>query len=231
MNDAKALADQPGPSAFHLGAWGMSDFYDYIAVWLPIIAVALGFLCVAVVFSRGLEGIGRFEKFTRIFLSEGATLKTWGLFISCFTVSLLLSGIIAKLAADQSWPHDHFTAVARIGFFREVALGLLLLLAIILGAFGAVAFKGQLGAANFQLNQDGGGQGGGNLKITATAGVDLHPAPPAGPGGDHQAAPGDRAAAAPGDHVAAPADHQAAPGAAQVPARPSSECGEGRKPC
>jgi cell division protein FtsL len=132
----------------------MTDFYDYIAVWLPIVAVALGFLSVAVVFSRGLEGIGRFEKFTRIFLSEGATLKTWGLFISCFTVSLLLSGIIAKLAADQSWPHDHLTAVARIGFFREVALGLLLLLAIVLGAFGAVAFKGQLGAANFQLNQE-----------------------------------------------------------------------------
>jgi hypothetical protein len=203
----------------------MTDFYDYIAVWLPIVAVALGFLSVAVVFSRGLEGIGRFEKFTRIFLSEGATLKTWGLFISCFTVSLLLSGIIAKLAADQSWPHDHLTAVARIGFFREVALGLLLLLAIVLGAFGAVAFKGQLGAANFQLNQDNGGQGGGNLKITATAGVDLHPATPAPPD-DHQAAPGDQTAAQP----AASADHQAAPGAAQVPAR-TSECGEGRKPC
>jgi hypothetical protein len=193
----------------------MTDFYDYIAVWLPIVAVALGFLSVAVVFSRGLEGIGRFEKFTRIFLSEGATLKTWGLFISCFTVSLL-SGIIAKLAADQSWPHDHFTAVARIGFFREVALGLLLLLAIILGAFGAVAFKGQLGAANFQLNQDNGGQGGGQLKITATAGVDLR-----------QGTPGDAPPAALGDHPSAPAGHEAAPGDGQAKPKGPTEMGEG----
>ncbi len=133
----------------------MNDFLDYIAIWLPILMGLVAFLCLATLFSRGVDGIQRFERFSRIFLSEGATLKTWGLFLSLFTFCLLLSGILAKLATDASWPKDPGTAALRIRSLYQMGLGLEVLLAICVGAFGAVAFKGQgPGGVSFQLNQD-----------------------------------------------------------------------------
>ena len=136
----------------------MHSFLDYIAIWLPILVGLLVFVCLATVFSRGVEGITRFQAFTRIFLSDGATLKTWGLFLSLFTFCLLLSGILAKLATDASWPKDASSAALRIRALYQMGLGLEVLLAICVGAFGAVAFKGQgPGGVSFQLNQDAAG--------------------------------------------------------------------------
>lgn len=133
----------------------MTHFLDFMAAWLPVLAGVTAFILVAVVFSRGEGGINRFGAFTRIFLERPATLKTWGLFISLFTFCLLLSGVLAKLATDASWPADSGTAGLRIRALFQLAVGLEILLAICVGAFGAVAFKGQgPGGVSFQLNQD-----------------------------------------------------------------------------
>lgn len=151
----------------------MKDGLDYIAIWLPIVCGLTVFMLVGFIIRRNDEHMSRFEKFVRLFLSEGATIKNWGLFLSLFTFCLLLSGILAKLATDASWPKDADTASLRIKSLFELGLGLEILLAISVGAFGAVAFKGQLpGGASFQLNQDSQG----NVSQSATG-----PAPPVPP--------------------------------------------------
>lgn len=121
----------------------------------PLIVFYVAFLLTGVLLSRG-KGIEKLKSFTTIFLSAPATLKTWALVFSGPALCLLLNGIFGKIGDNASWPQGTVIALARIQFYREVAIGLEVLLSIVLGALGAVTFKGQgPGGINFQLNQDG----------------------------------------------------------------------------
>lgn len=133
----------------------MSDTLDFLVILLPMFAGLFSFVLVGFIIRRKTETLGNFERFVRIFLSEGATLKTWGLFLSAFGILLVLAGVIAKVANDLSWLRDVQVQALRIYFFRDIAIGLEILLSIVLGSFGAVAFKGQgPGGTSFQLSQD-----------------------------------------------------------------------------
>jgi hypothetical protein len=135
-----------------------NDYLDYVVVWLPLCCALTVFFLIGLIVRRSDERLGRFEKFTRIFLSEGATIKNWGLFLSALTLALLLSGIIAMMANDPSWMMTIEVQYRRIDFFKWVAIGLEILLSIVLGAFGAVAFKGQgPGGTSFEMKQDASG--------------------------------------------------------------------------
>lgn len=148
----------------------MRDFLDYIVIWLPILLVLVSWLLVGFIVSRDAAGIARFELFTRIFLKDGGTLKTWGLFLATGTFCLLLSGGLAKLATDASFPRDAGTAALRIKAIFELAIGLEVLLSLCIGSFGAIAFKGQgPGGTSLEVRQDPAG-------VTTTSATG--PAPP-----------------------------------------------------
>jgi hypothetical protein len=93
--------------------------------------------------------------FIGLFLKEPATLKTWALALAGPALCLLFSYGLTKIGDNASWPNTVGIALARIQFFREIAWGLIGLISIVLGALGAVTFKGQgPGGVSFQLNQD-----------------------------------------------------------------------------
>jgi hypothetical protein len=128
---------------------------DFLAIWLPLLALVAAFVTTGIIVSRGDTPLDRFKSFVGVFLAGPATMKTWALVGAAPVICLILSGVIAKVADNASWPRADAVAMARIGFFRDIGIGLEILVAIVLGALGAVTFKGQgPGGTSFQLSQD-----------------------------------------------------------------------------
>lgn len=140
----------------------------------PLIFFVVSFLVTMFFLFRG-QGVSKLAEMVKIFLKEPATVKTWGLFMAGPILCLLLNAILSKIGDNASWPSTDAVAMARIQFYREVAIGLEILISIVLGAFGAVAFKGQLpGGASFQMSQD---LTAGTTTTSATGPVAPAPAP------------------------------------------------------
>lgn len=152
---------------------GVSSVLLSVAPLLVFMASFL--LMLAFLFWR--DGVLKLRDMVAIFLERPATLKTWGLFLCAPAVLLLVNAELVKIGNDPSWPREVQVALARIEFYRTVAIGLELILSIIVGAFGAVAFKGQLpGGASLQVNQDGSGSMSGPAPVPP-----VPPAPPIPP--------------------------------------------------
>lgn len=158
----------------------MTGFSSLLLSLAPLILFIISFLVTMFLLFRG-QGVTKLKDLMAIFLAAPVSLKTWGLFLAAPTVFLMLNSIVTKMGDNSLWTHNQTVDLARIQFFREIGWGLVGLGSIILGAFGAVAFKGQLpGGASFQVSRD---TETGQPVMTATgpAAAPAAPVPPVAP--------------------------------------------------
>jgi hypothetical protein len=146
-----------------------------LSMLLAPLAFYVAFMVTLIILSRG-SGIERLKNIVAIFLAAPVSLKTWGLFLSAPAVLLLVNSMLMKIGNDALWPHSDAVALARIAYYNNATIGCLVLMSIILGAFGAVAFKGQLpGGSSFEMKQDG------MTGTTTASGTGPAPVPPVPP--------------------------------------------------
>lgn len=127
---------------------------DFVSAMLPPAMFYVAFMVTMWLLCRG-NGITKLKDMVAIFLAAPVTLKTWGLFLAAPTICLLLNSMLIKVGNDASWPKSDAVALARIAFYNHATIGLEILLSIIMGSFGAVAFKGQgPGGTSFEMKQD-----------------------------------------------------------------------------
>lgn len=128
-----------------------------VNIIMPAIAFVVSFMLCAYFLARG-AAVDRLKMLVGVFLKDPATLKTWSLVLGGPALCLMFQHVIEHLADSQVCRRGDGMALACIHALENFGYGFILLLMIVLGALGAVTFKGQLpGGASVQINPDGSG--------------------------------------------------------------------------